>query len=106
MVRQPVLAVLACLALLQACAPADTVDEYGYSSGLRLNDDVETVIADLEASIPELLEQARIPGLAIALIRDRELVWDEGQFAEAHFIATGECCTRYGAAGQYPGHRL
>lgn len=38
----------------------------------------ETVIADLEKQIPKLMEEAIVPGLSIALIKDAKLFWTKG----------------------------
>jgi CubicO group peptidase (beta-lactamase class C family) len=40
--------------------------------------DWSSQIAELDAAIPEILDAAHAPGLAIALIRDREVVWMRG----------------------------
>ena len=40
--------------------------------------EVERTVNTLESSIPVLMEQARIPGLQIALIDDGVVVWEEG----------------------------
>lgn len=53
---------------LARVAPSDRVDP------LRL----ESLIATLEDLVPSLLAEHRVPGLAIALIRDRRLVWSKG----------------------------
>jgi CubicO group peptidase (beta-lactamase class C family) len=45
---------------------------------LRLADPIATVVADLERYIPERMREARVPGLAVALIRDNQIVWTEG----------------------------
>ncbi len=45
---------------------------------LRLLEPVEAVVADLEAYIPERMREAGVPGLAVALIRDRQLAWSRG----------------------------
>jgi CubicO group peptidase (beta-lactamase class C family) len=45
---------------------------------LRLTEPVEAVVADLERYIPEYMREENIPGVAIALIRDGEVVWTEG----------------------------
>ena len=45
---------------------------------LRLSEPVEDIIADLESYIPEYMHENDIPGVAIALIRDGEVVWTEG----------------------------
>ena len=37
-----------------------------------------TPIATLDRLVPGLLVAHRVPGLAIALIRDRQLVWSKG----------------------------
>ena len=47
-------------------------------SSLRLSEPVETIVADLERYIPEYMREQNIPGVAIALIRDGEVVWTEG----------------------------
>jgi CubicO group peptidase (beta-lactamase class C family) len=38
----------------------------------------ETLIADLERVIPKLMEEAIVPGLSIALIKDAKLLWRRG----------------------------
>ena len=45
---------------------------------LRLSEPLEVIVADLESFIPEYMRQEDIPGVAIALIRDGEVVWTEG----------------------------
>lgn len=45
---------------------------------LRLSEPVDAIVADLEGYIPEYMRQENIPGVAIALIRDGEVVWTEG----------------------------
>jgi len=47
-------------------------------SSLRLSEPVETIVADLERYVPEYMREQNIPGVAIALIRDGEVVWTEG----------------------------
>jgi CubicO group peptidase (beta-lactamase class C family) len=39
------------------------------------NDQNDATIADLKATIPILMRQARIPGLQIALVREGEIIW-------------------------------
>lgn len=58
---------------------------------LRLSEPVEDVIADLEQYIPERMAERNIPGVAIALIHDNEVVWEEG-FGVASTV-TGEPVT-------------
>jgi CubicO group peptidase (beta-lactamase class C family) len=45
---------------------------------LRLSEPVEAVVADLEDYIPSYMHQENISGVAVALIRDGEVVWTEG----------------------------
>jgi len=45
---------------------------------LRLSEPVEDIVADLESYITEYMREKDIPGVAIALIRDGEVVWTEG----------------------------
>lgn len=42
---------------------------------MKTHGDREAWIADLETAIPRLMAGAKIPGLSIALIRDRDVVW-------------------------------
>jgi CubicO group peptidase (beta-lactamase class C family) len=45
---------------------------------LRLAEQVEEVVADLEGFIPQYLLENNVPGAAIALVRDGEVIWSEG----------------------------
>ena len=45
---------------------------------LRVDEPLQTVIADLEAFIPAYMEEQGVPGVAIALVRDGRVVWTEG----------------------------
>lgn len=45
---------------------------------LRLSEPTDVIIADLESYIPDYMQEKNIPGVAIALIRDDEIVWTEG----------------------------
>jgi CubicO group peptidase (beta-lactamase class C family) len=38
----------------------------------------KTLIADLEKQIPRLMEEAKVPGLSIAIIKDAKLLWRRG----------------------------
>jgi hypothetical protein len=38
----------------------------------------KTLIADLEKQIPQLMEEAMVPGLSIAIIKDAKLLWRRG----------------------------
>jgi len=61
------------LALAKPCpgAPGDNI------LPLLHQKDLKSVVADLEGFIPQLMTQARIPGLQIALIRDGKIVWHQ-----------------------------
>jgi CubicO group peptidase (beta-lactamase class C family) len=39
---------------------------------------LQTVVAELETLIPQLIKEARIPGLQVALIRDGKIAWHRG----------------------------
>ena len=45
---------------------------------LRLSEPTDVIIADLESYIPDYMQEKNIPGVAIALIHDDEIVWTEG----------------------------
>jgi CubicO group peptidase (beta-lactamase class C family) len=45
---------------------------------LKTNINKDTLIAQLEVNIPQLMDQAMIPGLSIVVIRDGELLWSKG----------------------------
>jgi CubicO group peptidase (beta-lactamase class C family) len=45
---------------------------------LKTDVNKDTLITQLEENIPRLMEQAMIPGLSIAVIRDGELLWSKG----------------------------
>ena len=45
---------------------------------LRLSEPTDVIVADLENYIPDYMQENRIPGVAIALIRDGKIVWTEG----------------------------
>ena len=48
------------------------------SAGLKESARGETSIADLEKLIPKLMEENRVPGVSIALIKDAKLFWRRG----------------------------
>lgn len=52
---------------------------------LRLSEPTDSISADLESFIPDYMQEQNIPGVAIALIRDGEIVWSEG-FGVANVI--------------------
>jgi CubicO group peptidase (beta-lactamase class C family) len=67
--------------VLFASAPTASGDSPERASAIKASPAVsaderaERTTADLEASIPALMEKARIPGLQIALIRRGEVIW-------------------------------
>jgi CubicO group peptidase (beta-lactamase class C family) len=68
--------VLGTAAYGQAAGPAVTQAEQ--EPPLRLSEPVEAIIVDLKRYIPEYMRQEDIPGVAIALIHNGEIVWTEG----------------------------
>ena len=56
---------------------------------LRLSEPVDAVITDLESYIPEYMQDQNIPGVAVALIRDGEVVWIDGFGGQR---ACPKCC--------------
>jgi CubicO group peptidase (beta-lactamase class C family) len=45
---------------------------------LKTDGDKQALVGDLEKTIPELMKEANIPGLSIAVIRDGKLLWTRG----------------------------
>ena len=45
---------------------------------LKIAVDKDSLIAQLETQVPEIMEKAMIPGLSIAVIRDRQILWTKG----------------------------
>lgn len=45
---------------------------------LKITTPLQTLISQLEERIPALMENAGVPGLSVALIRDAEMVWAHG----------------------------
>jgi len=45
---------------------------------LKTDTPLDVIIADLESLIPKRMEEAKVPGLSIALVRDAELRWSRG----------------------------
>jgi len=45
---------------------------------LRIIELGDSVVADLKTYIPERMKEANVPGIAIALIRDHQVVWKDG----------------------------
>jgi CubicO group peptidase (beta-lactamase class C family) len=74
--RKPMVSIvfLGVLFLCLAAAPG------GAQTATPLKTDVgkQALVADLEKTIPELMKEANIPGLSIAVIRDGKLFWTRG----------------------------
>ena len=45
---------------------------------MKFKTDPTMFIASLEEQIPQLMEKADVPGLAVSLIRDANLLWQKG----------------------------
>jgi len=58
----------------QTAAPTQNAPE----PPLRLSEPADTIIGDLKHYIPKRMRDEGIPGLAISLIHDGEVVWTEG----------------------------
>ena len=81
-------------ALLQVTHGAEqpyTQTRPGEEVPLRFSEPYEIVVADLENYIPRRLREADVPGLAIALIHNKRVVWSAG-FGLANKI-TGRAVT-------------
>lgn len=46
--------------------------------GSQTSADATALIADLEEQIPQLIAEAEVPGLSIAVIKDAQLLWRQG----------------------------
>lgn len=69
------------LALLTVLPPVAFSQEHADTSSgrpLHTTAPVTDVIADLEAYIPRRMEEDDVPGLSIAIVRDRQIVWKKG----------------------------
>jgi CubicO group peptidase (beta-lactamase class C family) len=62
----------ACLLPLAGCAPRAP------RTPTTHDDEASSVIAELEKLIPKLMQEARVPGSSIALVKDGELFWRRG----------------------------
>jgi len=51
---------------------------FAQDAPLRVSESVDSVIADLKSYIPNRMNEADVPGLAIALIRDNKIAWTDG----------------------------
>jgi CubicO group peptidase (beta-lactamase class C family) len=84
------LAVMACALLLVVGFPLTASTGHTVAS-LRVNEPLEAVVADLEAFIPDYMEQEGVPGVAIALVRDGRVAWT-GEFGVTN-VLTGKPVT-------------
>jgi CubicO group peptidase (beta-lactamase class C family) len=80
--RRKVLSLLALLAIVTGTAVCSRAVAFGASPSLqepplRLSEPLDVVVADLESFVPLYMQQENLPGVAIALIRDGEVVWTE-----------------------------
>ena len=51
------------------------VDESASSVPLKTHVDQQALISELEALVPKLMQQAEVPALSMAVIRDAEIIW-------------------------------
>jgi CubicO group peptidase (beta-lactamase class C family) len=61
-----------------ASAQGDAGQNRLQATPLRTHVKKEELIAQLERSIPQLMKEGEVPGLAIALIRDSKILWQRG----------------------------
>jgi CubicO group peptidase (beta-lactamase class C family) len=61
-----------------AARPPTTPEGTATEPDLRLTEPLDAVVHDLETFIPGYIAEKRVPGAAIALIRDGEVVWTSG----------------------------
>jgi CubicO group peptidase (beta-lactamase class C family) len=69
---------LAALILLLTCDGEAAASPAQQELPLRSAEPVDAIVADLESFIPQYMREERVPGLAIALIYDGQVVWTEG----------------------------
>ena len=74
------IAIIGCFLLLMRSNSGIALGRTPYQDieRLRINEPIESVIADLEDFIPAYMEEEDVPGVSITLIRDGEIVWSEG----------------------------
>lgn len=51
---------------------------YAQKTPLRTSEPIDSVFADLKSYIPDRMKEAGVPGLAVALIRNNQIVWTDG----------------------------
>jgi CubicO group peptidase (beta-lactamase class C family) len=81
--QRKVLSLLALLAMVAGTAVCGRAAALGASPSLqepplRISEPLDVVVADLESFDPDYLDRQDIPGAAIALVRDGNVVWTEG----------------------------
>ncbi|MBU8923283.1 MAG: beta-lactamase family protein [Bacteroidales bacterium] len=72
-----VLMAAGCNRFITGISPDDDFEDIG-SAPVMTYIPVSRLVVELKETLPELMEQASIPGLSAALIRDGEVVWVEG----------------------------
>ncbi len=74
--------ILGLMGLVALCTGATVYGQVPALSGqglpFRLNEPDSSIIGDLTNYIPDFMRREHIPGVAVALIRDGEIVWTEG----------------------------
>jgi len=75
---KPRLMLLLLLLLFALTASAPSAAEARSASSSRPPPQAELLVAELQEYIPRQLESAQVPGLAIALVRRGEIVWEAG----------------------------
>lgn len=72
-----ILCITCCWALI--CSTFFNLDSsFAQEVPLRISEPVDSVIVDLKSYIPNRMNEADVPGLAIALIRNNKIVWTDG----------------------------
>lgn len=69
---------ITCYGLLICNVILNVDSSFAQDVPLRVSEPVDSVIADLKSYIPHRMNEAKVPGLAIALIRNNQIVWTEG----------------------------
>lgn len=80
MVKKGVVAASIAILGITLCieAPATAASPTQQQPPLRVAEPIDAIVADLEHYIPEYIREEKVPGLAIALIRDGKVAWTEG----------------------------
>lgn len=73
--RQILVTVALTIVIVTSCTPS--LGQTASNTPALLSTDIESLSADLAVSIPELIEEADVPGISTALIRDGRIVWTD-----------------------------